>query len=171
MDGDRKFFDLIFAVDFGLGFAILQKRFLFVFVDISGCDRVKVASFPVFLGGFGLQDVVVHVHFFIMVLQVSVSNHIIVSLFGHFNLLAANAILFCGVGSFTGRLEVMLGLVYIANDVEIANSVLAGAIVPSFFFGVVWSILKPLQLVLEVQNVVGLFVPKRFVLLTSKQMD
>lgn len=65
----------------------------------------------------------------------------------------------------------MLGLVYIANDVEIANSVLAGAIVPSFFFGVVWSILKPLQLVLEVQNVVGLFVPKRFVLVLGQDFD
>jgi len=35
-------------------------------------------------------------------------------------------------------------LIYIANNVVVANSVFARAEVPGFFFRVVWSVLEPL---------------------------
>lgn len=56
----------------------------------------------------------------------------------------------------------------VADDVIVGDGVLAWAEVPRLFLRVVWPVLKTLQLVLEVKDVVGLLVAKRFVLYELK---
>ena len=63
--------------------------------------------------------------------------------------------------------KVMLGHVDVTDDVVVDLSVLAWTEVPRLLFGVIGSILESLHLVLEIQNVVGLFVSQSTILETE----
>ena len=65
----------------------------------------------------------------------------------------------------------MVFLVNVADDVVVDDCVFAGPEVPRFLFGVVRSRLQPFELVLEVEHVVGLLVPQRFVLVLRQLLD
>ena len=80
-------------------------------------------------------------------------------------------VLFCGRGSFVRRLEMMVFLVHIANDVIVYDRVLARAEVPRLFLRVVRSIFEPLQLVLEIEDVVGLLVAECSVFILCERLD
>ena len=58
----------------------------------------------------------------------------------------------------------MVFLINVANDVIVHNGVLARAEVPRLLLGVVLAVLKALQLVVEVNNIVGLLVTECAVL-------
>ena len=61
--------------------------------------------------------------------------------------------------------------VNIAYDVVVDHSVFPGAEVPWLFLGVVRTVLKALQLVVEVQNVVSLLVPESTILFKDKRLQ
>ena len=63
--------------------------------------------------------------------------------------------------------KVMLGHVDVTDDVVVDLSVLAWTEVPRLLFRVIGSILESLHLVLEIQNVVGLFVSQSTILETE----
>ena len=63
--------------------------------------------------------------------------------------------------------KVMLGHVDVTDDVVVGLSVLAWTEVPRLLFGVIGPILESLHLVLEIQNVVGLFVSQSAILKTE----
>ena len=65
----------------------------------------------------------------------------------------------------------MVFLVHIANDVIVYDRVLARAEVPRLFLRVVRSIFEPLQLVLEIEDVVGLLVAEGAVLVLGEYLD
>ena len=60
----------------------------------------------------------------------------------------------------------MLCHVSVADDVVVDLSVLSGAEVPGLFLGEVWSLLQPLHLVLEINNVERLLVSQSSILKT-----
>ena len=59
----------------------------------------------------------------------------------------------------------------IADDVVVDHGVLTGAEVPWLLLGVVRTVLKALQLVVEVQNVVSLLVPESTILFKEKRLQ
>ena len=61
----------------------------------------------------------------------------------------------------------MLGHVDVTDDVVVGLSVFARTEVPRLLFGVIGPILESLHLVLEIQNVVGLFVSQSAILKTE----
>ena len=65
----------------------------------------------------------------------------------------------------------MVFLVDIADDVVVHDCVFARTEVPRLFLGVVWPALQSLELVLKVENVIGLLVAKSFVLILCKHFD
>ena len=67
-------------------------------------------------------------------------------------------------GAVLRRLEVMILHVNVADDVVVDLSVLSGAEVPGLFLGEVWSLLQPLHLVLEINNVERLLVSQSSIL-------
>ena len=73
-------------------------------------------------------------------------------------------ILLGGLGTILRRLEMVLSLIDVADDIVVHDRVFAGAEVPRLFLWVVRPALQSLQLVLEVQDVVSLFVAEGFVL-------
>jgi len=85
-----------------------------------------------------------------MMLQVTVVNHIIVSLRICLNRFSSNSILFGGLGAFLRWLEMVLCLVNIADDIVVDNGIFAWSEVPRLLFRVVWSVLESLQLVFKV---------------------
>jgi len=74
-----------------------------------------------------------------------------------------------GLGTFLRGLEMVLALVDVADDVVVHDRVFAGAEVPRFFLWVIWPALQTLKLVFEVQDVVGLFEAKGFVLFSLER--
>jgi len=80
LNSDRKLFDLVLAMDLGFGSLLLQERFFFFMVDIGYSDRVELASLPVGLGCLSPEHVFVDLDFLLVVLEVAVSDHVVVSL-------------------------------------------------------------------------------------------
>ena len=106
-----------------------------------------------------------------MMFQVAIRHHIVVSLSFNFDGLASDAFLGCGGGTLARRLEVMILHVDVADDVVVCQSVLARTEIPGLFLRVVRAVLQALQLVVEVQDVVGLLVAQCSVLYTlNRQM-
>ena len=93
-----------------------------------------------------------------MVLQVTICHHVVVSLRGHLDSLATDTVLLGGLWAFLGRLEVMLSHIDVADNIVVHNCVFTRAEIPWFLLGVVRSVLKTFQLVLEVEDVIGLLV-------------
>ena len=58
----------------------------------------------------------------------------------------------------------MLLHINVTDDVVVDLSVLSRAEVPGFLLGEVWSLLQPLHLVLEINNVEGLFISQSSIL-------
>ena len=59
----------------------------------------------------------------------------------------------------------------VADDVIIYNCVLAGAEIPRFLLGIVGTTFKTLQLIVEVQNVICLFISQSVVFVLSKYFN
>ena len=89
LDTDWQFLDLILAVDGSLSITVLSKGLLFITINIGDSNWIKIASLPEGLGGLVFVDLVIDLHLIIMVLQVAVSHHVVVSLSFRFHLLAS----------------------------------------------------------------------------------
>jgi hypothetical protein len=68
-------------------------------------------------------------------------------------------------------LEVVLLQIDVRDDVVVAVGVLLGAEVPRLLLGIVFALLESLQFVVEVKDVVGLFVAEGPVAVLSKRVD
>ncbi len=137
-------------------------------VDVGHSNGVILARLPVDLGRFSTIHSIVHFHLLIMMLQVTVCHHIVVSLRSILDSLASESVLLGRLRAFLGWLEVVVLHVDVADDVVVHNGVLARSEVPRLILGVVRAVLKTLQFVIEVQNVVGLLVAKCLVLVFSQ---
>ena len=169
LDRSWQFFDLVFAMHLRFGRTLVHKLLLFVLVDKGARHGVKVAGLPEHFGGLCPHDIVVELHFVIVVLQIAVCDHIVVSLGWLFDGFASDPILHGGLGAFTRWLEMVLLQVDVADDVVVVEGVLARPEVPGLVLRVVGPALQALQLVLEVQNVVSLLDAQSFVLHTRNE--
>ena len=79
-----------------------------------------------------------------MMLQVAISDNIVVSLRGLFDSFTSDLILLCRLGSLIRGLEVMVLLIDVADDVVVDNCVLALPIVPRLLLGIIRSIFEAL---------------------------
>lgn len=129
-----------------MGFCFHCKVYLEIFfclsIDITDRNRVKIMRLPILLGGLVFEDIRIHLHFFLMILQITVIDHIIVSLISCLQGFASDSFLLGGGGAFLRRLEMMIFLVNVADDIVIYNRVFARSIVPRFGFWVVWPVLQ-----------------------------
>jgi len=164
LHGHRQFLDLVFAVGFGDGRPLLDEELFFVFVDEGAHNRVEVSLFPELLRSLRLLDVCVELRLLVVMLQVAIRYHVVVPLDGMLNRLAPFTLLLCRFWPLVRRLEVVLSQIDVAYNVVVNDCVFARAEVPGLLFRVVWSVLKAFQLVLEVQDVVGLLDSQSFVL-------
>jgi len=171
LDGDGQFLDLVLAVGLRLGLALFNKFLLLVSVDVGADDRVVVAQFPKGLGSLSAQDLVIESLFLIVVLQVTVRHNVVLSLRGNLDSFACDAVLLGGIRALAGRLEVVIFLIDVADDVVVHHRVLARAEVPRFLLRVVRAVLQSLQLVVEVEDVVSLLVTQRFILVLCECFD
>lgn len=85
-------FDLVLAVDLSFSFALLQELLLLHLIDELDADWVKFTSLPVGLGCLSTSDLIVQANFVIMVLQVSIRDHVVVSLVTHLDRLASQSL-------------------------------------------------------------------------------
>lgn len=133
-------------------------------VDVGDGDWVVLASLPVSLGCLGAVNLVIDFHLLIVVLKVTVCHHVVVSLRSYFLCFASGPFLFSGLRAFLRRLEMMVLHIDVADDVVVYNGILAWSEIPGLLLRVVRAVLKTLQFVLKVQDVVCLFVAERLVL-------
>lgn len=89
LDNGRKFFHNIFPVILGLISKVSLELFLCVSINVTDCNWIKVMSFPVPLSGICFMNFVINLHLFFMMLQITVINHVIVSLRSCLNRLAS----------------------------------------------------------------------------------
>ena len=89
MNGNGKLFDLILAVNFRLGLQFLLKFGLLVAINIRNCDRIKFSCFPERLCSLNLINLIINLHLLVVVLQVAISDDIVVSLRRELDLLAS----------------------------------------------------------------------------------
>ena len=151
---------------------LLLNKFLFDFgVNVGDGDRVILASLPVCLGCFGTIYLVIHFHLLIVVLKVTVRHHVVVSLRSYFNRLASEPILLGRLWALLRRLEMMVFHIDVADDIVVHNCVLTWSEVPGLLLRVVRAVLKTLQFVLKVQDVVSLLVAKSSVLVLSQDLS
>ena len=169
LDSSWQFFDLVFAMNLRFGRALVHKLLLLVLVDKGARHGVEVAGLPVHFGGLCPHDLVIELHFVIVVLQIAVRDHIVVSLDWLFDGFAADPLFHSGLGAFTRRLEMVLLQVDVADDVVVVEGVLARTEVPGLVLRVIGPVLQALQLVLKIQNVVGLLHAQSFVLHTRNE--
>lgn len=80
LNTDWKLLDLVLAVGGGFGIAVRREFLLLHIVDVGDSDGVEVASLPVGLGSLSSVDLFIDCHLFVMMLQVAVSHHVVVSL-------------------------------------------------------------------------------------------
>ena len=164
LNGDRELFDLILAMYLCFGCSIFFELLFFLLVDVGDGDGVILTGLPEGFSCLGTMDLVVHLHLLIVVLKITVCHHIVVSLQWVLNSLSTDSLLHSWLRALLGGLEVMVFLIDVANDVIVHNGVLARAEVPRLLLGVVFAVLKALQLVVEVHNIVGLLVTECTVL-------
>ena len=89
LDSDREFLNLVFPVDLGLRDLLLLEFLLSFVVDKFHDERIEFTRFPVCLSCLYFGDVFVDSHFLFMMLQVAVSQHVVVSLRCMLNSLAS----------------------------------------------------------------------------------
>ena len=67
-----------------LGFdrLVLLELILRLSIDITDSNWIKIMRFPVLLRSLILEHLVIHLHFLLVVLQVAIIDHVVVSLNG-----------------------------------------------------------------------------------------
>ena len=67
-----------------LGFdrLVLLELILRLSIDITDSNWIKIMRFPVLLRSLILEHLVIHLHFLLVVLQVAIVDHVVVSLNG-----------------------------------------------------------------------------------------
>ena len=80
LDARWQFLNDIFPMVLGLLRQVRLKLLLRVRVDVTDCDWVEVVRLPVLFRGLCLEDLLVHLHLFLVVLQIAVVDHVVVSL-------------------------------------------------------------------------------------------
>ena len=158
LHGDRELLDLVLAMNLSLGCLLCLIISFSILVDKFYLNWVEFASLPVSFSCLSSKNVIINLHFLIMVLQVAISDHIIVSLPLLFHGLASHSFLLSWFWALLRWLEMMVFHVDVTNDVIVNNSVFAGAEIPWLLLGVVWTIFETLKLVIKVQNIIGLLV-------------
>lgn len=146
--------------------AISNEILFLVFIDEVARDWVEITLLPEELGSLGPQNFIIEHHLLVIVFEVAVRDHVVVSLRRHLHSLATNTILLGRFWALAWRLEVMLLHVNVANNVVVHNGVLTGTEVPGLLLRVVRAIFQTLQLVVKVEDVVGLLVAQLFILKT-----
>lgn len=141
LDGDGQFFDLVFAVDLSLGCPLINELFLFVFIDIAADNRIEVSLLPEEFGSLCLLDFRVEHRLLIVVFQVAIGHHIVVSLGSVLYSFASRTFLLCWLRAFVRRLEVMVLHVNVADNVVVDDGVFALAEIPRLILRVVWAVL------------------------------
>lgn len=77
LDGNRQFFAIVLAVNFGLGCALLAESCLFSAVVKLASQQVEVIALPELLGRLSLHDLVVALDFEVVVDRVLVGDHVV----------------------------------------------------------------------------------------------
>ena len=80
LDDSWELFHYIFAMILSLLSLLCLVLFFYISIDITDSDWVKIMGFPVLLGSFVFKNFLINLHLFFMVLQITVVDHIIVSL-------------------------------------------------------------------------------------------
>ena len=151
-------------MDFGLSFSVFTELFLLVVVAELAFHQIKVVIFPVGLCSFVLLDGCVSLDLLIVVLKISVGNDIVVTNANLHHILSSLLLWRIWGRSLVRSSKVMIGHSFIAKNIPIHFSVLSGSEVPGLLLGVVRPVFQALQLVLEVEDVIGLLVPERTIL-------
>lgn len=73
---------MILAMDLGFDRLILLELFLRLSIDITDSNWIKIMRFPVLLRCLILEHLVIHLHLLLVVLQVAIVDHVVVSLNG-----------------------------------------------------------------------------------------
>ena len=89
MDGNGKLFDLILAVNFRFSLQLFLKLGLLVAINIRNCDGIIFSCFPEGLCSLYLINLIINLHLLVVVLQVAISDDIVVSLRRELDLLAS----------------------------------------------------------------------------------
>lgn len=170
MNCQRQLLAVVLTVSLGLVGALLDELLFFGLIVEGAANRIEIVALPVSFGSLSLHNFVVGGDLSIVVLNVLVRHWVVLA--RHIHTLVA--VLFSGCirrRSLLWRLEVVLLHVDIRNDVVVLKGVLAGAEVPGLLLGVVVPGFKALQLVVEVDHVVGLLVAERGVSILGEHIN
>lgn len=150
---------------------LTQKLVFFFGIVVLALQVVIVMCLPERLGCFCPLNVFVCLLLQIVKLQVAVGHDIVltktISLYS-FAFLFLSFILFW---PFFWRLEVMIFVFHVAQDVIVLLRVLTRTEVPRFLLWIVWPLLKALHFALKVQYVVSLFVSQCSVLILCQNVN
>ena len=116
---ERQFLDLILPVSFGLLRPFCHKRLLFIIIVKFGVDEIVVVILPICLGCFCPQNVNICFCFLLVVLQIPVRNHVVLSLCCLLYVLSFDLFGIGGWWSLFGCVKMVLAQIYIADDVVI----------------------------------------------------
>ena len=84
--------DVVFAVVLLLFCQVCLEFQLSFIVNISDSHWVKIVRFPVLFSGLNFHNILVHLHLLLMMLQVSVIDHVIVSLTSGLNCFTSDSL-------------------------------------------------------------------------------
>jgi len=164
LHGERKLLDLIQTVDLGFCISVsTELRFLIIVTEFA-FHQVEVVVLPVGFGSLVLLDGCVGYHLFIVVLKISVGYDIVVT-DADLHYILTSLFLWCiWRRAFVRSSEVMICHSLVTENIPIHFGVLSRSEVPGLLLGVVRPVFQTLQIVLKVENIVGLFVPERAIL-------
>lgn len=156
-------------MNLGFSIAILDKFSFFVLIEILNADRIVVVPFPVAFGSFSAHNLIISGDLNIVLLQILVRHHIVVTSRPHRLILFL--FLFCNNWAIFRRLKVMFFNMDVANDVELAVSISFGTEIPWLFLRIGRPFLQALKFVVKIQNVVGLLVTESAILILGQSVN
>ena len=119
MNCERQFLDLILSMRFGLLGPFSHKRLLFIIIVKFGVDEIVVVILPVCLGCLCPQNVNICFCFLLMMLQIPIRHHVVLSLCSLLYVLSFDLFFFGGWWSLFRSVKVVLAQIYIADDVVV----------------------------------------------------
>ena len=155
---DRQLLDLVLTMVLLLLGQMRLVLCLLLFVIVLDSDWVEVVSLPELLGDLGSLDFVICLEFLFVVHQVPVIQDVVVSGLGHWLLNLFIRLDRVGLRPLFWSVEVVLSHRDVANDVVITQSVFFRSEIPRLTLGIVWTVLKTLQFILEIQDVISLLI-------------
>lgn len=164
LNSEWKLLDLIQTVDLGLCLSVRTELSFLIIVAEFAFHQVVVVVLPVGFGSLVLLDGCVSSHLFIVVLKIPVGYDIVVTDADLHHILTSLFLWCIWRRAFVRSSEVMIGHGLVTENIPIHFGVLSRSEVPGLLLGVVRPVFQTLQLVLEVEDVIGLFVSERAIL-------